>query len=368
MRCGFITTSRADFGIYLPLIRAIEQEGWKYYVFAGGMHTSPKFGRTVDLIEKEHGIEVSEKIKSLVDDDSPSGIVQSMGATVTNFGSLWSRYKDEVDVVFVLGDRFEMFSAATSLLPYNIPIAHLHGGESTLGAIDDKFRHAITAFSDFHFASTEQHAARVAQIVGSAKKVYNVGALGIDGINLAELYSPDEFSKLFGFNVWEPYALVTYHPETVDLRNEEFVHELTGALKQLPYKVLCTLPNADTQGSVIRNQLMMFEKEEPSKIKCFENLGQRGYLSAMKYCQMMIGNTSSGIIEAASFNKPVINVGNRQKGRTAGENVLHVPNQTSAIVEAVKFAEKNLGGIQFSNPYGDGTAANKIIGILKKLF
>ena len=366
MKIGFITTSRADFGIYLPLIRLIERHPvFNYLIFAGGMHTSEKFGNSYQLIENNYQLQIAERLVSLVDEDNSHGITQSMSNTTAAFGKIWYKYKEELALAFVLGDRFEMFSAVASTIPFNIKLAHLHGGETTLGAIDNKFRHAITAMSDYHFTSHQKHAERVHQIINATEKVYNVGAMGIDTAMKADLMTSIEFFEKFKFDISKPYFLTTYHPETVDLQNEKFVYELTSAFKTLKIPILCTLPNADTQGNIIREAFLQLEKEQPQLIKCFENLGQRGYLTAMKHCEMMIGNTSSGIIESGAFQKPVLNVGNRQKGRMAGKNVLHVPNEQNAILAGYQRA-KSLDLTNFVNPYGTGNTAERILIILEK--
>ena len=365
MTIGFITTSRADFGIYLPLIRLIEEHPtFNYLIFTGGMHTSSKFGNSYQLIEKNYQLDIAEKLISLEDDDSPSGIVQSMANTTAAYGKIWKKYKSELDLLFVLGDRFEMFAAVASTIPFNIPIAHLHGGETTLGAIDNKFRHAITAMSDYHFTSHQSNADRVAQIVNSKEQVYNVGAMGIDAAKKVALYSSKEFQEKFDFDISKPFFLTTYHPETVDLRNDVFVNELIEAFKIIKIPVLNTLPNADTQGNLIRQAFLKFEKEYPHLIKNHENLGQRGYLSAMSNCMMMVGNTSSGIIEAGAFKKQVVNIGERQSGRLDNSNIIHVPNDRNAIVQGFYDAQK-LDLTNFENPYGTGNSAEKIMKILQ---
>ncbi len=363
---GFISTSRADFGIMLPLIRAIDaHEAFDYRIFVGGMHTSEKFGWSYQLIENNYGLRITEKLVTLIDDDSQTGISQSMGLTTQEFGKIWRKHKTDLDLVFVLGDRFEMFSAVASLLPFNIKIAHLHGGETTLGAIDNKFRHAITAMSDYHFTSNEVHAKRAESITGNTDQIYDVGAMGIDSAMQVELVDAPFFLERFKIDIEQPFILTTYHPETVDLNNDIFINELIEALKIIQIRVLCTLPNADTQGSLIRKAFLDLEKSHPNLIVCHENLGQRGYFTAMKHCTMMIGNTSSGIIEAGAFAKPVINVGNRQKGRFAGENVIHVSNNTQEIVAAFH-QNKALDLSNFKNPYGNGGTAQQIMKILEK--
>jgi GDP/UDP-N,N'-diacetylbacillosamine 2-epimerase (hydrolysing) len=368
MIIGFITTSRADFGIYLPLLKAIKEDATiDYRIFAGGMHTDNRFGQSWKLIQDE-GFKVHEKIVCLYPGYEPSDIAQSMGKTTHAYASVWVKYKNELDVVMAMGDRFEMFAASVSLVPFNIKLAHLHGGETTIGAIDNKFRHAITCMADYHYTSNEAHALKVQEMLGTKEHVYNVGALGIDLVLNMELFSPDEFREKFGFDIDRPFVLTTFHPETVNLgRNEQNIRNLVEALATSGYPVLCTLPNADTEGAVIRNYLLAYEKVNPRIITCFENLGQKGYLTAMKHCALMVGNTSSGIIEAEGFGTPVVNVGNRQKGRLTGENVVHVAaSEVVAIAAAIQKASK-LKGKPMQRIYGDGKAAGRILSILKQI-
>jgi GDP/UDP-N,N'-diacetylbacillosamine 2-epimerase (hydrolysing) len=367
MNIGIITTSRADFGIYLPLIQAIAAEkGFNYFIFAGGMHTSEEFGNSYKLIEA-HGFKVCEKLKTLYAGDSPEDIARSMGKTTEAYAQVWKKYVHKLDLVFALGDRFEMMAAASSLIPFNIPLAHLHGGETTLGAIDNKYRHALSCFADYHFTSNEVHAKKVIELTGSSKGVYNVGALGVDSIKNMQLFSKTEFEKQFKFSLQDEFILCTYHPETRNLgANKSNAIELIKAFKAQNKRVLCTLPNADTEGKVIRELLLKYEKSNPSAIKCFENLGQKGYLSAMKYCCIMVGNTSSGIIESTSFGVPVVNVGSRQEGRLASNNVIHVKNKSTEINKAIRKALE-LRGKKFKTIYGSGDAASAIIKVLKTI-
>lgn len=366
MVIGFITTSRADFGIYIPLLERIKNsEKHEYRIFAGGMHTSEKFGNSYQLIE-EAGFEIHKKLNTLVGDDSSAGISRSMAATTEAYANVWSTYGESLDLVFVLGDRFEMFAAASSIVPFNIPLAHLHGGETTLGATDNKFRHAITAISDYHFTSHEIHSKRVVEIIGADKDVFDVGALAIENMQNFEGHSPDEFRDKFQFDLNAPFVLTTYHPETQDLQNEAKIESLTKAFDNIMPMILCTLPNADREGTVVRDALLKYEQENPEHIKCYENLGQKGYMTAMKHCKFMLGNTSSGIIEAASFGKIVVNVGNRQEGRLAGKNVIHVRNQAEDILKGVDQVEA-MQEEQFINPYGAGDASKKILEILDQI-
>jgi len=365
MNIGFISTSRADFGIYRPLIdRIIETEGLNYLLFIGGMHTTNRFGNSWKLIEG-YGYEIAERLSPLDDNDNQEGIAKSMGETLISYGRIWDKYKSQLDLIIVLGDRFEMFAAVASVIPFNIPIAHLHGGEETKGAIDNKFRDAISVLSDIHFTSTENHCKKVKNLTAS-EQVYNVGSMGIEAALSVDLIEENEFEQKFKVSISEGFILTTYHPETIALNNEEKIEELIQALKEIPVKVLCTLPNADTEGTVIRNKFIQYEREFPEKIVCFENLGQLGYYSAMAYCKMMIGNTSSGIIESAAFNKMVIDVGNRQEGRERGRNVINVPNKREEIINAYRqFNPKK--SASFDHPFGKGNTSFEILEILSQL-
>jgi len=367
MKIGFITTSRADFGIYLPLLRAVDKEPhMELFIFVGGMHLKEQFGNTYQIIE-ENGFKITSSVDSLEDGDFPIDIANSMGNTVKGFSSIWEEFAKPLDLIFVLGDRYEMFAAAISILPFNKKIAHLHGGEESQGAIDHKFRNAISTISDFHFASTDRHKNRVSEIVGYSDHVYNVGALGIEAIASTELYNREEFITKYGLD-GNDFVLVTFHPETIHDDNQQRIEAFINALKEIPFQILCTLPNADQQGNLIRKALLDFQEEVGlQKILCYENLGLKGYYSAMNYCEIMIGNSSSGIIEAAYVDKYVINVGDRQKGRESGNNVIHVECNTEKILEVYANISK-LAPINIANPYGKGNSSEEIISILKREF
>ncbi len=367
MKIGVITTSRADFGIYLPLLNKIKESEHHLMLFAGGMHTASHFGNSHQLIE-EAGFIIGEMVDGISTDDSPFGLCESMALTLAGFSAVWKKYADELDVVFVLGDRFEMYAAASSIIPYNIIIAHLHGGETTLGAIDNKFRNAISMLSDYHFVSHEKHAEKLVQMTGDSARIFNVGALGVENLLGQSLMSTDAFFEKFKFDISKDYILTTIHPETVSAgKNVHFIDEYIAAVKEIDIPVLCTLPNADTEGSVLRAALLDFEKQFPQKLKCFENLGIVGYFTAMKNCLIMLGNTSSGIIEAASYQKWVIDLGDRQKGRFAPSNVVHVPFDRKEIVRNVQSLRTTDVNVS-QNPYGKGNTAEQILGILETVF
>lgn len=365
MNIVVLTSSRADYGIYLPLLKKLKNDVFfnlKIVVF--GTHLSEKYGMTIRQIYKD-GFEVDYKIETLLEGDSPEIISKSMALTIDKFAELWTKEKPLVDLIFCLGDRYEMFAAVCAATPFNIPVAHLHGGETTLGAIDNSFRHSITAMSKIHFASTEKNAKRITEIIGTDNNVYDVGALSLDNLHDLKILNVQEFYEKFNIKLQQP-ILVTFHPETVNYeKNEEYIDELILALNTLDKQILITMPNADTMGSVIRQRLLEFEKETNNVIT-IESLGTEGYFSCLSHCAFVLGNSSSGIIEAASFGKYVINLGNRQLGRDAGNNVIHCEIQKEKIIAAINLINL-LPQPNNNNIYGDGNTGQKIISILKSI-
>lgn len=367
MRVGVLTSSRADFGIYLPLLKALKADSFfDLKIIAFGTHLSSFHGKTIDQI-LEQGFAVDYTIESMLMTDSPESIATAMGLTVIKFADFWKSHSGEFDVVFCLGDRYEMFAAVSAAIPFNIKFAHIHGGETTLGAIDNIFRHSITLASKLHFASTDAHADRVTEITQSRDGVYNVGALSLDNLNQLKLLSIQEFKEKWGIDLTKQTILTTLHPETIDLdANPGNTYNLIAAIKSLPqFQFLITMPNADTAGNMIRSALIQ-ELSEQENIFLIENLGSQSYFTALKYVSFLLGNTSSGIIEAASFGKYVINLGNRQSGRTSGGNVLHVPIETPEILKAIQSLEKKPLG-ETRNIYDNGGAAAIIVDVLKNL-
>lgn len=364
MKIALISCGRSDYSIYLPLMKKLTSD--KYFdldVIAFGTHVSRFYNRTVDKFY-EDGFNVTYEIESIVLGDSSEAISSSMGLTMIKFSSIWA--KEDYDLIMVLGDRYEMFSAIASSVPFNIPVVHLHGGETTLGAIDDKFRHCITSMSEIHFASTDKHKARIIEIIGTEENVYNVGAPALDNLNDIALLSKEDFKKEWDIDLSRPTVLTTFHPETVALeKNESYVKELIRAIDHIDKQFVITLPNNDTMGTMIRQYLTEYAQSHPDKCHLVEVLGTVGYYSCMKHCDYLLGNTSSGIIEAASFNKYVINLGDRQKGRDSGGNVFHVKVDHKAILDAAEKIE-NMSAFEENNIYGDGTATGKIIKALKQ--
>lgn len=366
IKVGVLTSSRADYGIYYPLLNQLTQDSvFDLSIIVFGTHLSVKHGETINQIISD-GFNKLIKVETIVDGDQPKDISASMGKTLVNFSTVWNENK--FDVVFALGDRYEMFAACASLVPFSIPLAHIHGGETTLGAIDDVFRHCITQMATYHFTTTEVYKKRVIEIKGSEKNVYNVGALSIDNLKSIKLLSTDDFNGKFGIDLTIPSILITFHPETVDFeKNKEFVRELINAFKELgDFQLIITMPNSDTMGDLVRKELNTFIESTSNAIG-IESFGILGYLSCMKHCEMMLGNTSSGYTEALFFSKPVINLGDRQKGRIITENIFNCKIEKNEILNAVKKV-KTRKQKKIMNIYGDGSAASKIVSILKSKY
>lgn len=367
-RIAILTSSRADYGIYLPLLKELKQNSFfEFNIIAFGTHLSPFHGYTINQIIND-GFEVKFRIESMLAGDSPNAIATAMALTSLKFADFWKDHQHDFDLVFCLGDRYEMFSVVIAGIPFNIPFAHLHGGEKTLGAIDNIFRHAITLASKYHFVSCKEHGERVAELTESKDNIFDIGALSLDNLTSLTLLSKEDFYNKFDVDLNERIILVTVHPETVTPEmNGIFVEELANVLLELKkYQVIITLPNADISGLIIRNRLLQLPEESENRIQCFENLGSKAYFTAMKFCSFLLGNTSSGIIEAASFRKWVINIGNRQEGRKQSSNCFNVPFNKDLILQTIAKIEDSPDYIG-TNIYYKGNAALNICSILKKL-
>jgi GDP/UDP-N,N'-diacetylbacillosamine 2-epimerase (hydrolysing) len=365
MRIAVLTSTRADYGIYFPLLNALKNDPFfDLDIIAFGTHLSEKFGHTANLIEAD-GFTVTHRIDTMPDGDLPMHISAAMGKTLINFSKLW--IDNQYDIVFALGDRYEMFAAVTSSVPYQINIAHIHGGEATLGAIDNAFRHSITHMSAIHFTSADYYRNRVIELTGSDKNVYNSGALSFDNLQNLALYDKAECKSRFGIDLNIPSILITLHPETVAFKqNEEYTDELIGALSEInTHQFIITMPNADTMGNAIRKKLQDFIDKHAHAFG-FENLGTVGYLSVMKHSSFMLGNTSSGCIEASYFPKWVINLGDRQKGRIATPNMINCSFNRKNIISAIQKIA-SAGEPEKVNIYGSGNAAQYIVNHIKTI-
>lgn len=365
MEIAILTSSRADFGFYKPLLNLLESQNeisFKLVVF--GTHLSVNHGYTLNDIKKS-GYEIFCKVDAVPKGDQAIDIVKTIGDTHLKFAEFWD--KNSFDLIICIGDRYEMFAAVSASIPFNIPIAHISGGEETLGAIDNVYRHTLSLMSKYHFTNTQKNAERVKQIVGSSKNVYHTGSLAVDNINETKLFSSVEFKDLFNFDINQPFILFTFHPETVDYKmNAQYAETIGEVLLELNHSVLVTMPNADTMGGVIRSELNRVANKKKN-IFLIESLGSRGYYTALKYCVLVLGNSSSGIIEAASFSKYVINLGNRQLGREYGENIIHCDINRDQIMTTIKNLDMRPPLNSALNIYGDGKASQKIFEKLKDI-
>ncbi|MGB4448639.1 MAG: UDP-N-acetylglucosamine 2-epimerase [Cloacibacterium sp.] len=367
IRVGVLTSSRADFGIYLPLLKALQKdEEFNLELIVFGTHLSKFHGYTVEQIERE-GFKIAKRVESLLLGDTPSAIASAYGLTALKFAEYWQENEQNFDVVFALGDRFEMAAAVDASIPFGIKIAHLHGGETTLGAIDNIYRHSISLASQWHFVAAKPFAKRLNQLLDDEKaSIYNVGSLSLENLKNIDFLSLEEFENKWQIDLNIKTILVTVHPETVAYqKNLIYCEETIKALDQLAndFQIVITMPNADTAGMVFRKAFEALAQKKKT-IKIIENFGTQSYFTCMKYAKLMVGNTSSGIVEAASFQKYVLNLGERQKDRLCGENVIHVPfNQDLIVKNALQYAAKVYNG---ENVYFKSNPSETIIQILKK--
>lgn len=368
-RIGVLTSSRADYGIYLPLLRKIKaSDDFELSMIVFGTHLSPFHGMTVDLIRTD-GFSIDYQINSMLLHDDENAIATASSLTMLKFSDFWQNHFDDFDLVFCLGDRYEMFGAVYAGIPYGIKFAHIHGGETTVGAIDNIYRHAISQASHLHFTSTENYKEKVYQITNS-KGIFVTGALSLDNLRNVKLYSLLEMKANFGIDFSKGTILITVHPETVASEmNINFAHICYEVFYELAkkYQLVITMPNADTLGSVFRNEFVKLKNELKKNIILVENFGTQGYFSAMHYSKFLIGNTSSGIIEAASFGKYVINLGDRQLGRLSGANVKHSAFNVQSILDNVGIIESD-GEYKGDNPYDLKGASEKICQVLADYF
>jgi len=366
VKTAVLTSSRADFGIYLPLLTLLQSDdAFELEIIAFGTHPAEKYGYSLQQI-LDAGLNVAFSFDTAPRNDSPADISKSMALVNERMAGVWN--EKQYDLVFALGDRYEMFSAVASAMPFNLKIAHIHGGETTLGAIDNAFRHSITHMSHWHFACTEAYKGRIIELNASSERVYNTGSLGIDNLRQMHFMDAHELREKSGIDFTIPTLLITLHPETIgfddNIRNTDQMLLALGELQG--YQQVITMPNADTSGLMIREKLNAFGITRPN-VRLIENFGTQGYLSAMKLATLMLGNSSSGFMEASHFPKWVINLGHRQDGRLRTPNIMDVEFSKDKIIEAVNKAAISPLPV-FSPVYGDGHAAEKIVKILKNEF
>ncbi len=362
-----LSSSRADFGIYLPLLKKVKNDPFFHLeILAFGSHLSKFHGHSIDQINEE-GFKVDHTISSLLTGDGPVDIATSFSLTSLKFAEFWKLHKEDFDCVIVLGDRFEMAAAVIAGIPFNIRFAHLFGGETTLGAIDNIYRDLITLASKLQFVSLPAFKERVGHLINSTNfNCHVIGSLSLDNLAEIKLLSTDEFYKKWQIDLNKKTVLITVHPETVAFdRNSEFATAVFEALSIIgkEKQLVVTMPNADTAGTVFRKMFEDLKTVLGDNVFLVENFGIQSYFTCMKYAGLMIGNTSSGITEAASFSKYVLNLGDRQKGRLAGDNVLQVAFDCKQIVDLTDtyFGQLFPG----RNIYLKGSAADNIISVLK---
>ncbi len=362
-----VTGTRAEYGLLRWLMEEIrEAPGLELQIIATGMHLSPEFGLTYLEIEKD-GFSIDRKVEMLLSSDTPSGVAKSMGLGLIGFGDALQQLQP--DIMLVLGDRFELFSAVAAAMVARIPVAHLHGGESTEGAFDEAIRHSITKMSHLHFVAAEEYRKRVIQLGEHPERVFLVGGLGIDNIKKLELLDRPELETALEFKLGAKNLLVTFHPVTLEKESSAMqMTELLAALEKLKdTHLIFTMPNADTDSRVLIGMVDQFVVRCPFA-RSYTSLGQLKYLSCIRHVDGVVGNSSSGLLEVPSFAKGTINIGDRQRGRLKAKSVIDCdPEQKSIAAALRKLYSKEflleLGTVQ--NPYGEGGASKKIVKILR---
>ena len=363
-----ITGSRAEYGLLSGLMKAIHEDAdLRLQIIATNMHLSSEFGLTYREIEKD-GFTIDKRVEMLLSSDTPNATAKSVGLGTIGFADAYEDLKP--DMIVVLGDRYEILAAVSTALFYKIPVAHLHGGEITEGAYDDCIRHAITKMSHLHLTSTEEYRNRVIQLGEQPERVFNVGAIGIENIKKVPLMSKRELEESLGFEMGNKCLLVTYHPVTLENSTaEEQSQNLLNSLDQYKdYRIIFTMPNSDTNGRIIMQEIENYVEKNKERAVAFKSLGLKRYLSALQYVSAVVGNSSSGIIEVPSFGIPTLNIGDRQKGRIAAESVVHCGTTFDDINQGLQIALSELQ-MRVSQtcitPYGKEDTTNTIVRIIK---
>ena len=362
-----ITGTRAEYGLLYWLIKEIESDQeLALQLIVTGMHLSPQFGLTYKEIEKE--FKINKKIDILSSSDTDKDISKSMGLAQISFAETFEELRP--DIIVVLGDRYEIFSAVAAGMIARIPIAHIHGGESSEGAIDEAIRHSITKMSHLHFTASEEYKNRVIQLGEDPERVFNVGGMGIENINRLELLSKDKLEESLNFKLNKKNILITFHPATLENKTSKMqFKELLDAVDELDdTNIILTNSNSDSGGKIINKMINDYVVKNNHKSVGFASLGQLRYLSAMQYIDAIVGNSSSGLIEAPSFKIGTINIGDRQKGRIKADSVIDcLPNKES-IRNAfdILYSKKFQSGLKtIQNPYDQGNSSKNVIKALK---
>lgn len=363
-----VTGTRAEFGQLSRVMRLInESDRTCLQVIATNMHLSPKYGETYREIEAA-GFTIDRKVPMTVDGpDNANTVLKSMAAAIAGFADAFDELKP--DLVLVLGDRYEILAAAEAALIERIPIAHIAGGEVTEGAFDDAIRHSITKMSQLHFAATEKYRSRIVQMGENPDRVYNVGALGVENIKKLDLLPKAEIESQLDFALDSDTVLVTYHPVTLgDHTAESDIREFISALDEMKdIRVVFTMPNSDTGSSAIVDAINGFVGRNPGRAKAFKSLGVLRYLSVMRQVAAVVGNSSSGIVEAPSFGVPTLNIGDRQKGRLQADSIVNCESDRASVIAGLKKVlspETREKAKNTTNPYEQADTARKIFDVI----
>ena len=363
---GVVSVSRSDYGHLVPVLRAIAAApDLALRLYVTGMHLEDRFGRTERAIEAD-GWPIAARIPMAEDDDRPAGVGAATGRGVEGFARAFGAARP--DVLVVLGDRFEMLAAAVAALPFALPVAHLHGGEVSEGAMDNQIRHALTKLAHLHFVSASEHAERVARMGEERWRIHTVGAPGLDRFDAVEASPRAALAAELGLPAADRWLLVTLHPVTLEPgRAAAHCEALLDALEKVDASLVLTYPNSDPESAAIVERIEEFARRHP-RCRLVKNLGEQRYVSLLRHADAMVGNSSSGLIEAPSFGLPVVNVGSRQRGRLRGANVIDVEPTREDILRGVEAALEpafRAGLRGRANPYGDGAAAARIVAVLR---
>jgi GDP/UDP-N,N'-diacetylbacillosamine 2-epimerase (hydrolysing) len=362
-----VTGTRAEFGLLRWVMQEIQDtSGLELQIIATGMHLSPEFGLTYKEIE-QNGFSIDAKVEILLSADTATGVTKSMGLGLIGFADAYDRLKP--DLIIVLGDRFEIFAAAAAALIAGIPVAHLHGGETTEGAFDEAIRHSITKMSHLHFVAAEDYRRRVIQLGEQPDRVFQVGGLGIDAIKRIALMNREVLELSLDFKLGRKNLLITFHPVTLESQSSaQQMGELLAALGQLEdTQLIFTMPNADTGSRELASMIDAFVATHPNA-RAYSSLGQLRYLSCMQLVDGVVGNSSSGLAEAPSMAVGTVNIGDRQRGRLQAKSVIDCQPERKAIFEAIEklySADFRQSLPNTVNPYGNGGASEKIVQLLK---
>jgi len=364
-----VTGSRADYGLLYWLMKDIQADTeLQLQLIVTGMHLSPEFGLTWQNIITD-GFEIDRKVEMLLSSDTPVGIAKATGLGIIGFADALTELQP--DILVILGDRFEIFAAAQAAMHLRIPIAHIHGGELTEGAIDDAIRHALSKMAHLHFTATEVYRRRVIQLGEQPDRVFNVGAPGLDNIHRLSLLDREAFENAIGFKLGKCNLLVTFHPVTLEkaTTSEQFEALLQALDAFEDAHILFTYGNADADGRIIADKIETYRLRHPHRVAAFVSLGALRYLSAMRHVDAVVGNSSSGLIEAPAFKIPTVDIGDRQRGRLAACSVLHCEPKTDEIRNALHVALSSSFRQSLANmtaPYGGGHTSPAIKALLKQ--